>query len=288
MRLLLCIFIAVLVSFLYSFMIHVSIIDGDIYTLEVIYIRTFASGALLATVLRHTPHKRLLTAGCILIATWPAFSQTARHTYLSLHQDYFSQYKLIELKQTSPNLPDTWLLNGNEHSTTTPSYTLPLNLATRNPTTSLKIQLPPPTPETLATLLLKPLSASLKRSFTMTLYEDHVRMQPYLTLFTYGRLTIQIVNNGYLITIPNQTGTDVEAAFTNDISSPLSINTWIVRMSPQRFTISLNNISIYSSNLVYMNDYIIIGDDKSDTDHGGIINVHNIRLECSRQFYPTI
>lgn len=288
MRLLFYVFVAVLASSFYSLILHVPVIDGDIYTLEVTYIRTFASGALLATVLRLTPHTRLLTAGCILIATWPAFAQTARHTYLSLHQDYFSQYKLIELKQTSPNLPDTWLLNGNEHRTTIPSHTLPLNLATRSPTTSLKIQLPPPTPETLATLLLKPLYASLKRSSTITLHEDHVRINAYLTFFTYGRLTIQIVNNGYLITVPNQTGTDVEASFTNDLPSPLPINTWIVQMSPQHFTISLNNISIYSSNLAYVSDYIIIGDDTSDSDHGGSINVHNIKLDCAWQFHPTI
>lgn len=290
MKRLLYIFFAVTFSLSYSYFLHFHLIDGDFLLLEASYLRALAAGALLATLLRFTPHSHLLSTGCILIATWPAIAQSARHTYFSLHQEYLSQHKLTELSESSPSLPNAWVLNGDndKDTATAPPLTLPLNLATQSPTTSVKITLARPTQPTLATVLLSPLNASLKRSFKITVNAEYLRTSEYLTLFTYGRLTVQIVNNGYLITVPNLTGADVEAVFITDLPSQPSINTWIIQVTSHHLTMLLNTSRIYSTTLSYISDHIIVGDNAASADHGGLVKAHDIRLACSFLFYPNL
>ena len=245
MKRLFYIFITMVFCFIYSFILHDFLIDRDIFYLESSYARALAASALLATVLRLNHHSRLLSAVCILIAAWPGITQTARHIYFPQHQKYFSQYKLTELSKSSPTLPNTWVLNGLEDTTMPPSLTLPLNLSTQSKTTSIKIRLPQLVQEAFTTQLFRPLNATLKRSFKLTLSAEHLRTSEYFTFFTYGRLTIQIVNNGFLITIPNPNGTDVKAFFINDLSSIGSINSWLIQIRSNRFEIYINNLLIY-------------------------------------------
>lgn len=105
------------------------------------------------------------------------------------------------------------------------------------------------------------------------------RVSPYLIFFSSNRLTIQLVDNGILITSPSSYK-DVSADFIPVAQDVLErFHTWHIFSDGSMLYVSLDDTPIWSHIQVDPFDKYIIGDQSLDPNHGGQIHVKETNMK---------
>ena len=100
------------------------------------------------------------------------------------------------------------------------------------------------------------------------------RSGPYYTVATLGRLTIQALKNGYLVTAPVPGG-DVKGDFVEvpDTGQPGPVR-WLLRIDPDAgASLSLDDRQVWKGGHPGVIERITLGDDSNDQEHRGSMTV---------------
>jgi hypothetical protein len=100
------------------------------------------------------------------------------------------------------------------------------------------------------------------------------RAGPYFTVAKLGRLTIQALKAGLLVTAPVPGG-DVKGDFI-DGASPNGVPvSWQLTSSPATSTLSLDGNQVWSGGSVGTVTSVVLGDASPDTEHRGALTINS-------------
>jgi hypothetical protein len=100
------------------------------------------------------------------------------------------------------------------------------------------------------------------------------RSGPYYTVATLGRITIQALKNGYLITAPVPGG-DVRGDFVEvpDTGQPGPVR-WLLRIEPDAgASLSLDDRQVWKGGHPGVIERITLGDASNDPEHRGTMSI---------------
>jgi hypothetical protein len=134
--------------------------------------------------------------------------------------------------------------------------------------------LPQPSP-TLWAWWQRPLGANaVQPSYEVTWTATIARAGPYFTVAKLGRLTIQALKAGLLVTAPVPGG-DVKGDFI-DGASPNGVPvSWQLTSSPATSTLSLDGNQVWSGGSVGTVTSVVLGDASPDTEHRGALTINS-------------
>lgn len=151
--------------------------------------------------------------------------------------------------------------------------TLRLNLGDRG-AAALKLKQMPLLPSDLPQAsFLRPLRLSGQRTdeSRLTFNATVTRTKPYLGLLFSRRMSIQLVNNGFLVTAPNA-NQDVSATFiplsSENAGSP---HEWSVSANGGDLRLIIDGIEVWKAPQYEPFDQYVLGMPRSDQEHGGTI-----------------
>ena len=98
------------------------------------------------------------------------------------------------------------------------------------------------------------------------------RSGPYYTVLKLGRLTIQVLKAGILITAPAPGG-DVTGDFIEGTSPNGSPNSWQITTDPASTTLSLNSERVWTGGSAGTAQAVALGDASADAEHRGIMTI---------------
>ena len=132
--------------------------------------------------------------------------------------------------------------------------------------------LPLPSP-TLWAWWQRPLGANaVQPSYAVTWTATIARAGPYYTVVKLGRLTIQALKAGILITAPAPGG-DVKGDFLEAASPDGVPVSWQLTSSPVASTLSLDGKQVWSGGSVGTVTSVVLGDASPDTEHRGALSI---------------
>ncbi|MBU6151422.1 MAG: hypothetical protein KGR25_08230, partial [Chloroflexi bacterium] len=132
--------------------------------------------------------------------------------------------------------------------------------------------LPQPSP-TLWAWWQRPLSANtVQPSYAVTWTATIARAGPYYTVAKLGRLTIQALKAGILITAPIANG-DVNGDFIESASPDGIPVSWQLTSGPVASTLSLDGTRVWSGGPVGTATSMVLGDASPDTEHRGALTI---------------
>jgi hypothetical protein len=110
---------------------------------------------------------------------------------------------------------------------------------------------------------------------------DIRRSGPYLSVFSVGRLMVQAVNGGLLVTSPDGKG-DVTATH---VKAADGRSTWMLSVHKGQTILTRDNSEIWRGTNRLEFDHLVIGDASRDREHGGTVEIHSLAI---RQAINTI
>ncbi|MBU6150722.1 MAG: hypothetical protein KGR25_04675 [Chloroflexi bacterium] len=132
--------------------------------------------------------------------------------------------------------------------------------------------LPQPSP-TLWAWWQRPFGANVVQpSYSVTWTATIARAGPYYTVAKLGRLTIQALKTGLLITAPVPGG-DVKGDFIEGASADGAPVSWQLTSSPVASTLSLDSRQVWSGGPVGTATSVVLGDASPDTEHRGALTI---------------
>jgi len=98
------------------------------------------------------------------------------------------------------------------------------------------------------------------------------RTKPYFTITSLGRVTVQAVNGGYLITAPSLGG-DVKGDYIATDASTTIPSMWALSSTPRSTALSIDGKLVWTGGSSGLSGRLILGDASSDTEHGGTLTL---------------
>ena len=108
------------------------------------------------------------------------------------------------------------------------------------------------------------------------------RTKPYLGLLFSRRMSIQLVNNGFLVTAPNSTH-DVSASFVPLTHADAgNLHEWAVSATGVELRLLLDSIEVWKAPQFEPLDQYVIGMPRPDQEHGGSITIQSTNVYRKR------
>ena len=148
-----------------------------------------------------------------------------------------------------------------------------ITLRTNGPTArAITHAVPPPSP-TLWAWWQRPLGANaVAPSYLVTWNATIERAGPYYTVLKLGRLTIQALKAGILVTAPAPGG-DVTGDFIAGASPDGAPIAWQIISDPTSSTLSLDGQRVWTGGSAGTVPSLIFGDASADTEHRGVMSI---------------
>lgn len=276
------VFFLIVLGFLLAAITYSPLLDGPPLTFRNLILRLALSAFLISVVLHGSHGHRLILPIIIALALPPLALQAARHLRLdhasaSAHESHWTPHMTT--------LPDGWeALNaagdankGNRVGTR----------FTTNGDTTRGLRIPTARPSFAAWNWWEhPLGALPALAFDAKLTATITRTGAYLTIMSLGRLNVQSVNGGIIVTAPDGKG-DVRADYL-----PISTSTWdaaitwILTIHPRKLALAVDGTELWTSQWPLTFEYFTIGDTSRTREHGGTIELTSVRVRQSITIVP--
>lgn len=136
--------------------------------------------------------------------------------------------------------------------------------------------------------MLRPIRTTTKTTEerTLTVVATATRTKQYLGLVFSNRFSIQLVNNGVLVTAP-YSREDVRAEFIPfEPTFFLNSHEWTVAATGQKVQLKIDGIDVWIAPQYEALDQYVIGMPRLDQDHGGNITVQTVTVYRKKFFSP--